>query len=837
MSDPFNFQFTNGGDFTDSWQDDNSGTDYFGNNAFAGTAFPELMLTERQSEADLGMLDFLTATDPFNPDTAMTQGNGMDIDLSLAWRMPDTLVDQLSNPGLHNDAVFPSTNNDLLLPFGQQVQAHNLQQHLDQNSQDDPFSIYAPLDSVNDTNSLPFGQQFLQQPNQCVPFTTGNQFFSTSTFELASDKDLQSDNNRCQSTTTSEAALDAQKVSLNRAAKRRGDPSCDPSRRYTANLVNVSPWGSLTWNGNHLFSYTPKGQWLRDRCFNKKQLQEYFDNCPKETVFWVQQAPTQCNHRLDPEDRTCRWANCPVANRTIAAGWLRVAFDEFPHLTSNGLRDPLKCAGSMHLWCFEQAFDPLKFHLSGRLRAEDREFPLEDKSVVTLEKLTDAGIIREAYQPWFMQRMRRPNQPPREYRDSLSYRLTKYHVDNQTAARQKARSKRNTAKSADERRTIDVHLGNLKLFVEITNKVKRSKKVRKLQRVKAEDDEDSSTSSQAWANGDQMAVANWSPEQTQRDFLLLQGLPSGSIQSGNMCASRSNLLSKLNVSSMPPSYFDPLNPGRNALHSSIQAPAATKFQQNNPLGLPHQNYAQMVTGARFNRATRGQPRQPPRPIITQSIQQLSPSGTMIPCQAQAQTRRPRDQSNSSVVIQPNTFLKREPLWTPAESLQSLGGSNGTGEFDSQQGSSLYPQELNIRDFIDPRLFGEEPEVGRHHKEAVVEAKDNSAPPHTILESIELQPQGSVDGVASPQTAAQSQCWDSLDSLMETAGFGGFDDPSFPSLFEDLTSANGVDDKATAPTGVISISSSEAGGSKRNSLSHKYDTRSRQNSRRRRIDAS
>ncbi|KAH0490646.1 hypothetical protein TgHK011_002105 [Trichoderma gracile] len=106
-----------------------------------------------------------------------------------------------------------------------------------------------------------------------------------------------------------------------------------------------------------------------------------------------------------------------------------------------------------------------------------------------------------------------------------------------------------------------------------------------------------------------------------------------------------------------------------------------------------------------------------------------------------------------------------------------------------------------------------------------------------MESIEVQPQESVDGVVSPQAAASSQYWDSLDSLMDTAGFGGFDDPSFPSLFEDLTSANGVDDKATALTGVISISSSEASGSKRNSLSHKYDTRSRQNSRRRRTDAS
>ncbi|KAL6866982.1 hypothetical protein J3F83DRAFT_715257 [Trichoderma novae-zelandiae] len=793
MSDPSDFQFTNSGDFMEQWQDDNADANYFGNGVFA---------------------------DPFHTHTAMAQDNGMAIDLSLGWRVPDTSNIQFSNTNPSN-ALFPSNNNSqLFLPFGQQVPAYNLQQYLDQNYQDDPFSAYPPLDLDNGTNAAPYGQQFLQQPNQVLPLTTGNQNFTTSVFELVPNEYLQPDNNPHQSATNSETALETRKVNLNRAAKRRGDPSCDPSRHYTANLVSVSPWGSLTWNGNPLFSYTPKGQWLRDRCFNKKQLQEYVDNCAKETVFWVQQAPTQCNHRLDPEDRICRWANCPVANRTIAAGWLRVAFDEFPHLTSNGLRDPLKCAGSMHLWCFEQALDPLKFHLSGRLRAEDREFPLEDKSVVTLEKLTDVGIIREAYQPWFMQRMRRPNQPPREYRDSLSYRLTKYHVDNQTAARQKARSKRNTAKSADERRTIDVHLGDLKLFVDITNKVKRSKKVRKLQRTRAEGGEDSGNSSQSWTNGEQMAAINWYPEQTQGNPLF-----------------QSNLTLDSNMSSRPPSYFDPLNPARNAMRSSIQTPVATNVLQNNLTGIPNHNYSQMVTGARFNRATRGQPRQLVRPIITQNLQQ---SGTVVPCQAQVpqQTGRLSNQSNFSLVSQPNAFLKREPQRTPVESLQFFGGSSGTGLFDSKQRrSSPGQQELNLGDFIDPRLFGDELEAGQHHKEAIGEANDASAT-HTILESIEVQPQGSADGVVSPHAAASSQYWDaSLDSFMDTAEFGGFGDSSFPSLFEDFTATDGVDERAATFTGVVSISSSEASGSKRKNLSPRYDTRSRQNSRRRRTDTS
>ena len=85
MSNPFNFQFNDGGDFTDPWQDDNADTGYFGNNGFAGTASPEHTFAEEQSEMNLGTLEFLTAADPFKPDMAMTQDNGMGIDLALDW--------------------------------------------------------------------------------------------------------------------------------------------------------------------------------------------------------------------------------------------------------------------------------------------------------------------------------------------------------------------------------------------------------------------------------------------------------------------------------------------------------------------------------------------------------------------------------------------------------------------------------------------------------------------------------------------------------------------------------------------------------------------------------
>ncbi|KAK5989887.1 hypothetical protein PT974_08149 [Cladobotryum mycophilum] len=272
-----------------------------------------------------------------------------------------------------------------------------------------------------------------------------------------------------------------QEISHHRAERQ----SQDPSSRYRAEATAPNPWGSLAYNDQHLFSYTAQGQWLLDRCFDASQLREYVTQCPKGTIFWLQQAPTHSTHRLDPEDRLCRWVDCPVANRKITAGWLRVAFDESPALTSDGTKDPLKVAGSMHLWCFEQVFDPLEFHMSGKLRPEHRKFPNEDKSVVTLEKLTDAGIIRESYLPWIEEKTKEwrisgPLSVPRPHNETLSYALNKYHLDNQTAARQKARVRRNEHKTQEEKRTIDVHMGDLGLYVEACKKAKDTKKWRRL---------------------------------------------------------------------------------------------------------------------------------------------------------------------------------------------------------------------------------------------------------------------------------------------------------------------------------------------------------------------
>ncbi|UKZ77142.1 hypothetical protein TrVFT333_004860 [Trichoderma virens FT-333] len=674
--------------------------------------------TVRSEIRAVGFSDFFR---PFNPNAAIPHEHDLDIDLSLDWRAPDLSSNQFSNLNIIDNTVVPLQNiNQPLVPFGQQFPVHSFsdsyfEPYPEHTIQDNPLSAYPPLDFDYGTNSLPYGPQVIQQ--------FGQPYSNNVNFGFNQHENPTSPEGRNQS------SLGTQKVSFNRAAKQRGDPSCDPSLCYASDPSKIAPWGSMTWNGQHLFTYTPKGQWLRDRCFTKEQLREYADNCGKDTVFWVQQAPTQCNHRLEPEDRMCRWANCPVANRTITAGWLRVAFDEFPHLTSSGARDPLKCAGSLHLWCFEQIFDPTEFHLCGRLRPEDRQFPFEDKSVVTLEKLTDAGIIREAYQPWFEQRMFSLNQQPREYRDSLSYRLTKYHIENQTAARQKARSKRNDTKSVGERRTIDVHLGNLKIS-------------------------------------------------QNRDSNTYQVNPT----------------LNSNMSSRQPSYFDPLNPAHYSGQSTTRPSATTastlsNYIESSHLGISSQNDAQNVTGARFNRATRGKPRPVLRPIITQPLQQYPYS------------------------VNPSTSLNAF-THTTGDILQLPGASSNTCFFDSRRLGSPTHEVPGFGLLIDPRISEVELRVGQHQEEAVSEANDAFLA-HTLTFPVASQPPGIMDGAVSPRITATSPYWD---SLVDFGGFGG----AFPTpLLTDFSATNGVDgDRVATLTGasIQHVSSPEVARIKRETLS-------------------
>ncbi|RCI14536.1 hypothetical protein L249_6580 [Ophiocordyceps polyrhachis-furcata BCC 54312] len=267
-----------------------------------------------------------------------------------------------------------------------------------------------------------------------------------------------------------------------RAAKKTNSMhKADPSNVYKEHdrLPKSKPFGPRSLDGRPLFTYTKDGQLAEDRVYSKEELQIYLDD--HRSVLWIQQSPAQCASRLHYDDRRCRWDKCPLASRVIGSGWFRVAFDEHPQQTTKGGKDPFKVAGIMHLWCFEQCFDIVDFFVDNRVRPDTRILPRETGNAMSINRDSDREIVREAFDPWFDERRRYRKvhgveRMPRQHHDTLSYRLSKHHVENQTGARQKARDNRNKGRPWKERTTIDVHLGDLQVYVYHSNYKKNAKR-------------------------------------------------------------------------------------------------------------------------------------------------------------------------------------------------------------------------------------------------------------------------------------------------------------------------------------------------------------------------
>ncbi|KAF4964335.1 hypothetical protein FSARC_7702 [Fusarium sarcochroum] len=238
----------------------------------------------------------------------------------------------------------------------------------------------------------------------------------------------------------------------------------DVSLVYTQRLDQVPNWTSKQ---GFEFSYTRQGQWEQDIILSAEQLRDYINSCPRQLTIWLQHVPAQSSSRVDKYDSACRYEGCPVPGRTMLMGWFRVVFDEFTELTSTGIKDPFKMAGSMHLWCLERCIDPVELFNSGVLEPDKRILPEEDMNRMAANRQSDIGIIRQSIEPWIETRRSKggpPQIPCARHEDSLSYVMVKHHIDHQTRARQRTRDRRNGDKPEENRKTIEYHLGRLDLF-------------------------------------------------------------------------------------------------------------------------------------------------------------------------------------------------------------------------------------------------------------------------------------------------------------------------------------------------------------------------------------
>lgn len=750
-------------------------------------------------------------------------------------------------------------HNQPILPYAQQLLSYNQNPNNTELAHNDPSILYPqyPLlnnhNAYNSYNSLPYGDWVIRQAQQNFPPPIMNSYPVNAGYTMNSQ--YQPDNTQTEkpqnSTKENEEPATPRKVSTNKAAKRSKGPKFDPRSVY-GEAETRAPWGSKTWDGQHLFTYTKRGQLLRDRKLNNEQLREYVDNCPKGTVFRVQQYPTGCRYRMGPEDQECRWEHCPLKSKRITTGWLRVCFDEFPMETTSGERDPLLCAGSMHLWCFEQVFDPVEFYLGGRLKAETRYFPREECNKAALDKLTDSKIVEDGWKPWFdkwapLFESYRRLRVPRKYENTLSYALNDYHVKHQSDARENARNGRHEKKinKEDPRRTIDVHLGNLQLYVALHKVTKATKRAsRPPEREMREDLPDGGFESpdtsrkrispppapraKRTGSAERMApclpigpslgtssshisqtqrrsprgsdLKRTSPRRLKKELRrhILASQPPvdrGHNPSMDSCSSASTSTGYLNTNSTPSSSFGPLDSACSTLPSSnLRPPLEIAIPSNhNEGGLAKAYpsvYLQAMSGPSFNMED---PKQPGHFIGPPSwrYQQQQYSSTVALPYVKAEHQRvfqdcnlntPLEASRGSDLVKP--CQNETKTWTPKaaeEAPQALGDSEGISSIDSNQFTGLGPEEANLYQFL---IIDEDvPESTQNPAEGSTGVMGNFAA-QTQTNAAASQPLEFVTCTESPHVAAVAEPWHSVESFMDPMNYGGYSNTDIFPLFDD-----------------------------------------------------
>ncbi|SPJ85547.1 uncharacterized protein FTOL_11328 [Fusarium torulosum] len=307
-------------------------------------------------------------------------------------------------------------------------------------------------------------------------------------------------------------------------APRRGRAGKADAKKHYPASVQINEWQA---NGVH-FSYQQGGQWDEDILLSAMDLRAYVDNCPRKLTIWLQNTPSQVGQRTSKCDMRCRYSECPVKYGTMRNGWFRVAFDEFPEHTTNGLLDPYRVAGSMHLWCFEQCIDPFELFQKGMLVGDERVFQLEHNAM-TLLRSGEKDIFEAAIDPWIESRQQMGVSfqiPYARHEDTLSYALIKHHLERQPGTRQHVRDKRNGERQRDKLKTQDIHMGRLDFFVErdeaskakLKGKMEYQRPAKRQYRLSAVPEQKESTADDDLSKDFASMIDAYIPQATMQDF-------------------------------------------------------------------------------------------------------------------------------------------------------------------------------------------------------------------------------------------------------------------------------------------------------------------------------
>lgn len=279
------------------------------------------------------------------------------------------------------------------------------------------------------------------------------------------------------------------KVSHQRDQKTHEAPETMPEYVYVPfpelvkqmNIRVPQPFGKFSEDTrSYEFLYDADGQLAPGKEYTAEQLQRFIArrvkdcevdaNGEKKFRIWIQTPPSQSTKRMNHSgvDPKCRLKGCLVTRRTINAGWVRAAFDDFSIYAEQGHKDPLKVAGVVHLYCLENKIltpkEMLDLHDRKIFRPDDRELSGESKNPIQLERESGKAVL-DCFEGWFKAARRVvPDGFWSNHKQSLSWALNKYHVSHQPNGR--ALHRLRGKKEGDIRKTIDVHLGDLSVYIE-----------------------------------------------------------------------------------------------------------------------------------------------------------------------------------------------------------------------------------------------------------------------------------------------------------------------------------------------------------------------------------
>ncbi|KAG9257120.1 uncharacterized protein F5Z01DRAFT_671567 [Emericellopsis atlantica] len=258
-------------------------------------------------------------------------------------------------------------------------------------------------------------------------------------------------------------------IDYSRNAKKKRLSAADPARVYGKYQGPPPPWTIAQENGETCkIEYNKEGRIMPGTYLSANQIKGYIEQNPrKDITMWLQNFPAQCKQRT-LGDVQCLWRECPSRNQKIRQGWHQIAFDEYPQETTSGERDPFRVAAHMHLWCFEQCFDPLPLFEAQVLKPDARVLEKEGRQPFSITR-DYKMIVQEAIEPWRKTHAADgPTSLPRAHEQTLAYQLVQYHLENQITARSELREARNLKKQdkGAPARTIETHKGSLIVYCE-----------------------------------------------------------------------------------------------------------------------------------------------------------------------------------------------------------------------------------------------------------------------------------------------------------------------------------------------------------------------------------